>query len=660
MIRLSLSLFLRAACLGTVVCSLTAPAMAQLAKKEGSPANDPAWVKKTAAEIDKRLGAGFAKAAVKAQPAAEDSRWMRRLYLDAIGRIPTYEEAKTFLESTAPDKREKLVDQLLASEGYVGHMYNYFCYLLRATSSLGTDGTRSGVPYLRWIRESVANNKPYDKFTYELLTTSGGGWEEGKGAVGYFERDRGMPLDNMANTTRIFLGTHIECAQCHDHPYDKWKQLDFYEMSAFTHGLQTGSRNDLAKYANEKYNGKTAEEDNTRRDLYRWLNDNIYDFGVTGNGKGSIVLPMDFKGKGGKPEEVVKARSVFPGASSGRREGDDARGKFAKWVTEPSNPRFTMLITNRMWKKVMGIGLFEPVDKYVEPNKDNPTGTLVSNPDVLACLQGVMKDLNYDLKAFQKVLYNTRGYALGTNPTAVDPRQPYAFNGRAVRRMSAEQVWDSMATLVVPDLDHRRGNALDPTATVYGKNLGQNAYEIYNELAGKDIKAMNAWVDRVSKELGQGKKGETMTMNPSMMAGGDAKNAAADPAKWAGYNKDLLRACELRSPTPPDHFLRKFGQSSREVIEGASTDSDVTQVLSLINGHVEKNIVGDSKAVVYQAIDTATSPQDKVKAAFLTILSRPPTPAELDLMLPEAQKGRDGIKNIIYALLNSNEFIFIL
>jgi hypothetical protein len=660
MIRLSLSLFLRAACLGTVVCSLAAPAMAQLAKKEGSPANDPAWVKKTAMEIDKRLGAGFAKAAVKAQPAAEDSRWMRRLYLDAIGRIPTYEEAETFLESTAPDKREQLVDQLLASEGYAGHMYNYFCDLLRATSALGTDGTRSGVPYLRWIRESVVNNKPYDKFTYELLTTSGGGWEEGKGAVGYFERDRGMPLDNMANTTRIFLGTHIECAQCHDHPYDKWKQLDFYEMSAFTHGLQTGSRDGLSKYANEKYNGKNAEEDNTRRDLYRWLNDNIYDFGVSGNGKGSIVLPMDFKGKGGKPEEVVKARSVFPGASSGRREGDDARGKFAKWVTEPSNPRFTMLITNRMWKKVMGIGLFEPVDKYVEPNKDNPTGTLVSNPDVLAYLQGVMKELNYDLKAFQKVLYNTRGYALGTNPTAVDPRQPYAFNGRAVRRMSAEQVWDSMATLVVPDLDHRRGNALDPTAVIYGKNLGQNAYEIYNELADKDIKAMNAWVDRVAKEMGQGKKDETMMMKPSMMTGGDAKTPAADPAKWAGYNRDLLRASELRSPTPPDHFLRKFGQSSREVIEGASTDSDVTQVLSLINGHVEKNIVGDSKAIVYQAIDAATSPQDKVKAAFLTILSRPPTPAELDLMLPEAQKGRDGIKNIIYALLNSNEFIFIL
>jgi hypothetical protein len=662
MIRVSLSLFLRAACLGAAALCFADPASAQLARKEQNLANDPAWLKKTALEIDKRLAGGFAKQAVKPLPAADDARWMRRFYLDAIGRIPTYEEAKAFLDDSSAGKREKLVDQLLASEGYTGHMYNYFCDLLRATSNLGTDGTRSGVPYLRWIRESVATNKPFDKFTYELLTTNGGGWEPGKGAVGYFERDRGMPLDNMANTTRIFLGTHIECAQCHDHPYDKWKQLDFYEMSAFTHGLKTGDRGANAKYANEKYNGRSAEEDRSRRDLYRWLHDNIYDFGVSGNGDGQITLPMDFNGKGGKPDEVVKARSVFPGASSGRREGDDARGKFAKWMTDPSNPRFTMLISNRLWKKVMGIGLFEPVDKYVEPNKENPTGTVVSNPEVLAYLQQVMKDLNYDLKAFQKVLFNTRGYALGTNPSAVDARQPYAFQGRAVRRMSAEQVWDSMATLVVPDLDYRKGSALEPTANVYGRNLGQNAYEIWKELGNADIKAMNAWVERVSKEIGSGKgKKDAAMMDTSMMTEGDAKSSTlSDPAKWAGYSKDLLRAAELRSPTPPEHFLRKFGQSSREVIEGASSDSDVTQVLSLINGHVEKNIVGDSKAIVYKAIDSASSPEEKVKAAFLTILSRNPTPAEIDLMLPEAKKGRDGIKNMIYALLNSNEFIFIL
>ncbi len=662
MLRLTLSLFLRAACLGAASLSLVGPAAAQLSRKDANPANDPAWLKKTALEIDKRLGAAFQKQSVRPLPAADDARWMRRLYLDAIGRIPTYAEAKAFLDSAAPDKREKLIDQLLASEGYVGHMYNYLCDLLRATSRLGTDGTRSGVPYLRWIRESVAQNKPYDKLAYELITTNGGGWEPGKGAVGYFERDRGMPLDNMANTTRIFLGTHIECAQCHDHPYDKWKQLDFYEMSAFTHGLKTGNRDARSQYANEKYNGKTAETDSARRDLYRWLNENILDFGVSGNGTGQITLPKDFKGKGGKPDEVVKARSVFPGASGGRRENDDARAKFAKWMTDSDNPRFTLLIANRLWKKVMGIGLFEPIDKYVEPNKENPTGTLVSNPEVLAYLQEVMRELNYDLKAFQKVLFNTRGYALGTNPNAVDPRQPYAFQGRAVRRMSAEQVWDSMATLVVPDLDYRKGSALDPTARVYGKNLGQNAYAIWKELENADIKTMNAWVDRIAREIsgGKAKTDEASMMDSSMMAEGDAKTASLDPAKWAGYNKALLRAAELPSPTPPDHFLRKFGQSSREVIEGGSADSDVTQVLSHINGHVEKTIIGDSKAIVYQAIESAATPEEKVTAAFLSILSRTPTPAEMDLMLPEAKKGRDGVKNILYALLNSNEFIFIL
>jgi hypothetical protein len=151
-------------------------------------------------------------------------------------------------------------------------------------------------------------------------------------------------------------------------------------------------------------------------------------------------------------------------------------------------------------------------------------------------------------------------------------------------------------------------------------------------------------------------------MDKNMMSGKDANATAmmSDTGRWNGYNAELLRAAELPSPTPPQHFLRKFGQSSREVIEGSSNESDVTQVLSLINGHVEKNIVNDSRAVVYKAIDAAPTPEGKVKAAFLAILTRYPTPAELELMVAEAKKGREGIKNIIYALLNSNEFIFIL
>jgi hypothetical protein len=663
MTRFLLSLKVRLAGTTLVMMAAGAVAHAQLAKKVVDLPNDPAWIKKTAAEIDKRVGQEFIKAKVTPQPVAEDAKWLRRVYLDSIGRIPSYDEAKSFLDDTSADKRAKLVDKLLNSEGYVSHTYNWYCDILRATSKLGTDGTRSGVPYLRWIRESIANNKPWDKMVYELLTTNGGGWEPGKGAVGYFERDRGMPLDNMANTTRIFLGTHIECAQCHDHPYDKWKQKDFYEMSAFTHGMVTGSSDERKKYVNEKYNGKTGlDPDKSKRDVYRWLMDNIYDFGVTGDGKGNIVLPMDFKGKGGKGGDTVKAKSIYPGAhGSTNRDMKDAREKFAEWMTEPENPRFTMIMVNRIWKRDMGIGLFEPVDKFVETSKDNP-GTVVSNPAVLEYLQQVMKELNYDVKGMQKVLLNTRVYALGTNRDAVDPRSKYAFNGRAVKRMTAEQVWDSMATLVIPDIDYRKGHALDHTAVIAGRNLGKSVYDVYKEVISLKPAEITAWVDKMVANSSKAKSSDSAAMMDKTMVAANDANAAAmtDSAKWNGMNAALLRASELPSPTPPQHFLRKFGQSSREVIEGGSSESDVTQVLSLINGHVEKNIVNDSRAVLYKAIDTADSPEGKVKAAFLSILTRYPTPAEMDLMLPEAKKGREGIKNIIYALLNSNEFMFEL
>jgi hypothetical protein len=658
MIRISLPL---RSCLGLLSAALVSSASAQLARKEADLGNDPAWIKKAAGEIDKRVGTGFQKAKVTPVSPADDSRWLRRVYLDATGRIPSFTEAKAFLDDSTPDKREKLVEKLLNSEGYVSQMYNYFCDLFRATSRLG-DGTRSGVPYLRWIRESAASNKSWDKMTFELLTSSGGGWEEGKGAVGYFERDRGMPLDNMANTTRIFLGTHIECAQCHDHPYDKWKQTDFYEMAAFTHGMNTGSGDERKKFVNEQYNGKNENPDAKKREIYRWLMDNIYDFGVAGGGDGVIKLPMDFKGKGGKPDELVKAKSLFPGARNGSPKPiDDGREKFAKWVTDPANPRFSMLIANRMWKRVMGIGLFEPVDKFIEGTRDTP-GTVISNPAVMDYLQSILRESNFDLKAFQKVLFNTRTYALGTNGNPVDPRMPYTFHGRAVRRMNAEQVWDSMATLVVPDIDYRKGGALNPSAVVGGRNLGRTVYDVYKEIINFKPAEISAWVDKVVTYSPASKGGDSMMMMDNMMSANDpaAASTSKDAARWAGYSSSLLRASELSAPTPPEHFLRKFGQSSREVIEGGSSESDVTQILSLINGHVEKNIVAESKAVVYKAIDAAASPEDKVKAAFLAILTRYPTPAELDLLLPEAKKGREGIKNILYALLNSNEFIFIL
>jgi Protein of unknown function (DUF1549) len=187
-------------------------------------------------QIDAILSADWQKNKLKPNEPAPDEVFVRRIYLDIAGRIPTLREAETFLADKGTDKRAKLIDQLLAGEGYVQHMYNYWADILRLQTN-GNAGAITGTAYAKFVKESLRANKPYDQFVRELVGSQGEAWENG--AIGYYMRDRGMPLDNMAATVRIFLGTRIECAQCHNHPFDKWSQKQFYEMAAFTYGIET-------------------------------------------------------------------------------------------------------------------------------------------------------------------------------------------------------------------------------------------------------------------------------------------------------------------------------------------------------------------------------------------------------------------------------------
>jgi hypothetical protein len=159
-------------------------------------------------------------------------------HLDIIGRIPTMQETQAFLQSTDKDKRAKLIDALLASEGYTQHMFHFWADLLRVQSRAnGGQGEMTSKPYLEHVKRRIRENMPYDAFVRELLTAQGKVWDNP--AIGYYMRDLGMPLDNLSNTTRVFLGTRIECAQCHNHPFDKWTQMQFYQMAAFTFPLET-------------------------------------------------------------------------------------------------------------------------------------------------------------------------------------------------------------------------------------------------------------------------------------------------------------------------------------------------------------------------------------------------------------------------------------
>ena len=181
--------------------------------------------------VDELIDQHLASVGVTPPPAAPDETFLRRAYLDIVGRIPTNREADSFLRSTANDKRDALVHELIGSPGFVSHSFNYWADILRIKSILAR--RTSGEPFIHWIKEELEANTPYDEWVAELLSANGPGHAKDNGSTGLLLRDRDMPEDSMSNTVRVFLGTRIECAQCHNHPSDKWTQRQYFEMVAF-------------------------------------------------------------------------------------------------------------------------------------------------------------------------------------------------------------------------------------------------------------------------------------------------------------------------------------------------------------------------------------------------------------------------------------------
>ena len=627
-------------------------ASAQLGLRPGQvPPNQSKEFQLAAAKkVDKLVGAEFRRKQTRPLPKSTDAEFLRRSYLTAIGRIPSYDEAIAFLDSEKSTKRVDLIDTLVGSYGYNMHMFNWWADLLRATD---TFQDTSGAPYIKWIKDAIAADKPYNQMVHELIAATGGGWQNG--AVGYYMRDKGMLKDNMANTTRIFLGTRIECAQCHNHPFDSWKQMEFYEMAAFTNSMKIGERDAFSNYLSDKEDEDGVDRE--LRDVSRLIRYAVFDFSVADAGDGSIKLPKDYKYRDGKPGERIGAKSLSGFGKSVRvslkskaKDAGEARQEFADWIVSPQNPRFTKVIANRMWKRVMGTGIFEPLDNF-------SAGAAPSNPALMSYLEELLVDLNYDLKAFQKVLFYTYTFQLGPSPVQHPERSPYNFNGRQLKRLSAEQVWDSFLTLKVDDPDSRKGNGYSGGTIMFrnrpvlvGKKTMQ---DIYNEaMAIKSPAAVWKYAENLHKQIKNDKGGGAKAGGQMQMEMMMAQNARK-------YGQEM-RASELSSPMPNGHFLRQFGQSDREVIENASKDSDVTQVLSILNGHVEKQITSNGSSKIFKVVNDATTDAEKIDRIFISILSRRPSPEEKEIFLNEFKMDRGAaVRNAVAALISTAEFMFI-
>lgn len=649
-------------------------------------------VQDEAALIDNLVGQHLKEHGQKPNPIVDDGTFVRRAYLDIVGRIPSHDECMTFLSDEHPEKRKTLVFELLKSDGYVHHYFHFWADLLRYKSRLnnlpGTD------LYGAWIRDSLATNKPYDAFVRELLTAEGHAFDTP--TAGYFARDGGMPLDHMANTVQVFLGTRIQCAQCHNHPFDVWTQKDFYGMAAYTFGVQT--RGETEAYASigelNQFIRRAADLPSVqKRALNRTANQlfNPIRSGAFAT-KRKLKLPKNYEYDDATPNEQVAPAPLFGKAPS----TDRPRHDLASWMTAPENDRFTRVIANRLWKRVMGVGLVEPVDDFTQ-------STLGSNPALLEHLEDLLIRCKYNLKYFLLVLHSTDTYQCQAEAYD-DPNEPFRYPGPALRRMTAEQVWDSIMTLMIPDVDQpsivprpelerqieftrqiaSRANTVRGLSTTELHGLLQPQIEAQLDYTikrqalmkkkesapsrheaqqiGKQLRELKKEFDRRGEAMFEGKSGsKSMMMSMQDSAQQDAKETTHSKKKTRLEQKHLRefrRASELPSPMQPGHFLREFGQSDRDVIGNADSRGSIPQALSLMNHWFHWPLT--HRSALRDAVDAIPSMDDKLEYIFVSIRSRMPNDRERELLASAKDRlGNKAVSSVAWSLLNTQEFLFI-
>lgn len=582
--------------------------------------------------IDQLIENRLRRLRVQPTPKADDYTWLRRTYLTIVGRIPNKQEINDFFSVKDAKKKDKLIQQLLDSPGHVSHQLNWISDLVRAKDRLDGVNINVGGVYREFLRKQLEENIPWDQFVRNLIDNEGDLFG-GNPAAGYYLRDRGMQQDNIAHTVQIFLGTRLECAMCHNHPFDRWTQKEFYEMTAFTSGIG-GVTNNSRRKALQELNRMINRDGTPQAGKYQnWRNvvrDSIQ-FGVDTNGTGKIKLTDEFMEDDAKPGDTLHAKAMFTPHTYIKPGDNNPRSLtvLARWLTDKNNPRFTTVISNRLWKRVFGVGLIEPVDNFMD-------STIPENSDLMWFIERIMVSINYDMREFQRVLMNTKLFSRESKSMDYESLETYDFSGPLLRRMTGEQLWDSLVTLVY--------NNIDTKERVYINNQSDVYINVYNKYKDWNGSAIFQDFVRIAQE------------NPDQRRLEDSFKSEYNTKPIP--DRGLVRSSYLSYPAPGGHLIRQFGGSDKLSIENSNSEPNTTQVLNLLNGFVEKNIINNKKADFMKSMSQEKNPTKQIEDVFISTLTRKPNSAELK-ELKLVLKDDDGFKHVAWILLNTHEFMFI-
>ncbi len=338
---------------------------------------------------------------------ASDATYLRRAYLDVIGRLPSPDEVRSFLSDTSPGKRARLVDRLLERPEYADHWANKWVDLLRPNPY--RVGIKAVLNLDGWIRDAFRRNMPYDRFVHAIVTARGSTFDLGPATI---FRDRREPEEIAPMISQLFLGIRLECAKCHHHPFESWDHAQFYEFAAYFARVGrkgTGLSPPISGSEEIVFTAKT----------------------------GSVKHPRTGK--------TLEPRPLFGSAPVPQDPDSDPREALARWIIAPENPFFTRVIVNRVWADIMGRGIVDPVDDL---RATNPP----SNGALLDAMADDFRRHGYDLKHLIRTILSSSVYALSSEPNERNVADTRNFSRHYRQRLRAEVLLDAISDVTqVPD-----------------------------------------------------------------------------------------------------------------------------------------------------------------------------------------------------------------
>ena len=368
----------------------------------------PAWDFAPKTVVDTFTSKKWKELGLVPSPASGDEQFLRRASLDLCGTLPTPAQVLAFVDDKDPNKRDKLIDRLVDSPEYSFVFAAKWADILRVKRGEGGNGEEKIVramgtfAFHDWIRQAMANDKPYNEFVTDILTATG---DEGRNPAVVWYKDLKDPEQYVDDTAQVFLGLRVGCANCHHHPYEKWSQDDYWSFAAFFGRL---GRKDV----------KTPSYNNIQMTLQTVF---VKAGGTVQNkrtSKTAEIKPLD--------GEVLDIAS-----------NEDPREKLADWMTDPKNPFFAKAVANRYWAHFFGRGIVDPID---DMRVTNPP----SNPELLDALAKTLIDNKYSLKALVKAIAKSRTYGLTSVPNEFNKHDKQNYARYYPKRLAAETLLDAV------------------------------------------------------------------------------------------------------------------------------------------------------------------------------------------------------------------------